>query len=162
MATTTKTTSRAKPASPSAPKAPAKAGSRAKAPVKAATKAVAKAPEMADIAPVGALVGSPVGAPVGAPVAAPVAAAPVPDRARRGDLLDALADRSTLKRSDLKQAMELVLGEIGKLMDAGDEVVLPPLGKLTVKKRVAKDGGDVLTVKIKRMTAPAADRKAGG
>lgn len=147
MATTTKTTSRGKPAAPSAPsassapKAPAKAGSRAKTAPKAP-----KAPAAAEIAP----------------VTPPALATPVPDRARRGDLLDALADQSALKRSDLKQAMELVLSEIGKLMDAGDEVVLPPLGKLTVKKRVAKDGGDVLTVKIKRMAAPAADRKAGG
>jgi nucleoid DNA-binding protein len=70
---------------------------------------------------------------------------------RRGDLLDALAERSPMRRADLKVAMELVLEEMGKLLDAGDELVLPPLGKLSVKKRVATPGGgDMLTVKLRR------------
>jgi nucleoid DNA-binding protein len=58
-------------------------------------------------------------------------------RARRGDLLDAMAERSPMRRADLKVVMELVLEEMGKLLDdKGDELVLPPLGKLSVKKRV--------------------------
>jgi nucleoid DNA-binding protein len=73
------------------------------------------------------------------------------DRAKRSDLLDAVAERSALRRGDLRVAMDLVLEELGKLLDAGDEVVVPPLGKLSVKKRVARDGGDMLTVKLKRL-----------
>jgi hypothetical protein len=57
-----------------------------------------------------------------------------------------------MRRADLKVVMELVLEEMGKMLDAGDELVLPPLGKLSVKKRVAKrGGGDMLTVKLKRI-----------
>ena len=55
-----------------------------------------------------------------------------------------------MKRSDLKLAMDLILEEIGKLLDTTEEVVIPPLGKLSVKKRLERDGGDVLTVKLKR------------
>jgi len=93
------------------------------------------------------------------PKAAHPALAPAPapepvvtERARRGDLLDALAERSPMRRADLKVMMELVLEEMGKLIDDGDEIVLPPLGKLTVKKRVERPGGDMLTIKLKRLT----------
>jgi nucleoid DNA-binding protein len=76
----------------------------------------------------------------------------VTERARRGDLLDAVAERSPMRRADLKVVMELVLEEMGKLIDDGDELVLPPLGKLSVKKRVPRaGGGDMLTVKLKRL-----------
>jgi nucleoid DNA-binding protein len=77
------------------------------------------------------------------------------ERVRRGDLLDAMAERSPMRRADLKVVMELMLEEMGKLLDNGDEVVLPPLGKLMVKKRVPRDGGDILTVKLKRQPSDA-------
>lgn len=83
-------------------------------------------------------------------------AAPSTDRARRGDLLDAMAERTTMRRAELKEVMDLMLEEIGRLVDAGDEVVLPPLGKLTVKKRVPRDGGAMLTVKLKRSAPESA------
>ena len=61
-----------------------------------------------------------------------------------------------MRRADLKVMMELVLEEMGKLLDDGDEVVLPPLGKLAVKKkRVERPGGDMLTIKLKRLTPEA-------
>jgi len=83
----------------------------------------------------------------------PVATAPAPqvtERARFGDLLDAVADRSPLRRADVKAVMELMLEEMGKRVDAGEDLVLPPLGKLMVKKRVERPVGDMLTVKLKR------------
>jgi hypothetical protein len=64
--------------------------------------------------------------------------------------------RSPMRRADLKVVMELVLEEMGKLLDTGDELVLPPLGKLIVKKRVARPGGgDMLTVKLQASGARA-------
>lgn len=85
------------------------------------------------------------------------------DRARRGDLLDALDDRSPMRRADLKVVMELVLEEMGNLIDAGDEMVLPPLGKLKVKKRVPQAaGGDMLTIKLKRLPVQSSEERADG
>jgi nucleoid DNA-binding protein len=112
MATRTKTTAPRKPAAPATGKAPPKAAPRAKA---------ARA--------------TPKTAPKPAAPTAPTAAAAPPatvadDRARKGDLLDAMAERSPMRRADLKVVMELVLEEMGKMLDKGDEVVLPPLGKL--------------------------------
>ncbi|WP_341861611.1 HU family DNA-binding protein [Gymnodinialimonas sp. 57CJ19] len=79
------------------------------------------------------------------------------DRLKRPDLIEAVAKRVSLKRSEVKMVFDVVLDEIGKAMDASDEVVVPPLGKLMVKKRMEKPNGDMLTVKLKRAAAdPAA------
>lgn len=94
-----------------------------------------------------------------APQPEPQLATATTDRVRRGDLLDAMSERSQMRRADLKVIMELVLEEMGRLIDEGDEVVLPPLGKIVVKKRVPRDGGDVLTVKLKRQPSGATDPK---
>ena len=79
------------------------------------------------------------------------------DRLKRPDLIEAVAKRVSLKRSEAKMVFDVVLDEIGKALDASDEVVVPPLGKLMVKKRMEKPGGDMLTLKLKRADAdPAA------
>lgn len=79
------------------------------------------------------------------------------DRLKRPDLIEAIAKRVSLKRSEAKMVFDVVLDEIGKALDASDEVVVPPLGKLMVKKRLEKPGGNMLTVKLKRAEAdPAA------
>lgn len=69
---------------------------------------------------------------------------------KRGDLLAAMAARSPMKKPDLRVAMELALDEIGKALDSGHDLVLPPLGKLAVKRRKANEKGDVLITRIKR------------
>lgn len=80
------------------------------------------------------------------------------DRLKRPDLIEAIAKRVSLKRSEAKMMFDVVLDEIGKALDASDEVVVPPLGKLMVKKRMEKPGGTMLTVKLKR----AAEDPAAG
>lgn len=85
-----------------------------------------------------------------APAMAPEVAAPDDERLRRGDLIDAIAKRVSLKRSEAKMVFDVVLDEIGKALDGNDEIVVPPLGKLMVKKRMEKPNGAILTVKLKR------------
>lgn len=72
------------------------------------------------------------------------------DRLRRPDLIEAIAKRVSLKRSEAKMMFDVVLDEIGKALDASDDVVVPPLGKIMVKKRMEKPGGAMLTIKLKR------------
>ncbi|MBF9050674.1 hypothetical protein GTA62_14520 [Roseobacter sp. HKCCD9010] len=69
---------------------------------------------------------------------------------KRGDLLDAVAARCALKRSDLRIAVELVLDELGTALDSGKDLVIPPLGKVVVKRRNEAKNGDVLITRIKR------------
>jgi len=93
---------------------------------------------------------------------APAKQAPVAEdtRFKRPDLIDAVADKTALKRGDAKIVLELVLQELGHALDRNEELVLPPLGKLMVKKRKPDaDGPDVLTVKIRR---PQTGPQAGG
>jgi nucleoid DNA-binding protein len=135
MATRTKTPTASKPATSTSRSASA---AKAKSPAAKAT-AETPVPKAADAAP------------------APAPEAVVTERARRGDLLDALSERSPMRRADLKVMMELVLEETGRLLDEGDEIVLPPLGKLSVKKRVERPGGDMLTIKLKRLTPERAE-----
>jgi hypothetical protein len=72
-------------------------------------------------------------------------------RFKRPDLLEAVSQRTAMKRSDAKVVVELVLEELGKALDRNEELVLPPLGKLMVKNRKPDaDGPDILTVKIRR------------
>jgi nucleoid DNA-binding protein len=80
-----------------------------------------------------------------------MAADPAPDTTfRRPDLIQAVAERSDLKRSDCKLVLELVLEELGKALDGRDELALPPLGKMSIKKRKVAGAGEMLTIKLKR------------
>lgn len=77
--------------------------------------------------------------------------AKAPDtRIKRPDLLDRVAKRAALKRSEVKDVMDLLFEELGATLDAHDEAVLPPLGKLSVKKRVQGGAASTLTVKLRR------------
>lgn len=70
---------------------------------------------------------------------------------KRQSLLEAVCARSTLKRSETKAVVDLVLEELGRGIDANDELNLPPLGKLSIKRRNADDrSGDVVGLKLKR------------
>jgi hypothetical protein len=72
-------------------------------------------------------------------------------RFRRSDLLEAVCARSPMKRSDAKVLLELVLDELGQAIERRDELILPPLGKLSVKRRKPEGGAaDVLTLKLRR------------
>jgi DNA-binding protein HU-alpha len=86
-----------------------------------------------------------------------VGTAPDPDAAgsdtrfKRPDLLEAVSERTAMKRSDAKVVLDLVLEELGKALDHNDELVLQPLGKLMVKNRKPDaDGPDILTIKLRR------------
>lgn len=87
------------------------------------------------------------------------------NRLKRPDLIEAIAARVSIKRSEVKEVMDVMLDELGKAVDAADEVVVPPLGKFMIKKRIEKPGGPLLTVKLKRaapqvqntVSAPLAD-----
>ncbi|WP_439140034.1 HU family DNA-binding protein [Roseicyclus sp.] len=87
-----------------------------------------------------------------------VAAAP-DTRFKRQALLDAVCAKAPVKRTDAKTLIDVLLDELGRAIDSNDELVLPPLGKLSIKRRNTEGaGGDVLTIKLKR----ANDAGAGG
>ena len=65
-------------------------------------------------------------------------------------MLDAVKAGSSLSRNELKGVVEAVLEQVGQALDADREVVLPPLGKISIKKRKPAPNGDILTARVKR------------
>ena len=65
-------------------------------------------------------------------------------------LLDAIVERTNLKKRDVKPAVEAALAVIGDALREGTVVNLPPLGKLRVVKSKSLDGGAaVVTLKLR-------------
>lgn len=74
------------------------------------------------------------------------------NRFKRQALLEAVCAKTPIKRSDAKTLVDLVLDELGRAIDVHDELILPPLGKFAIKRRNTEAaGGDILTIKLKRM-----------
>ncbi|PIV73018.1 MAG: hypothetical protein COW55_14575 [Rhodobacteraceae bacterium CG17_big_fil_post_rev_8_21_14_2_50_65_11] len=73
------------------------------------------------------------------------------------DLMQNIAERADLKRSDLRAAAGLVCAALGIALQDGRTVSLPGLGKITPRKRTVKPEGDILTARIKLPT-PVLDR----
>lgn len=160
MATRSKTIPR-----PKAPKATAagpkrRSTAKAETPAAPADAAGEARPHLRAVAPAAepaepAKAAKPAKAPKAAKPAKPAKPAKDEDasdaRFKRADLIEAVAVRTSLKKSDAKVVLELVLEELGKALDRNGELVLPPLGKLSVKRRKPDaDGPDILTVKLRR------------
>lgn len=105
------------------------------------------------------------------PVAAPDEAAlihkpdPTLDLLRKKELLDTVAERSGVKRKDVKLVVEALLATLGETLDAGRQIQLPPLGKVKINRILEKENGNVLICRLRRpakttpeAVAPDADK----
>ncbi len=91
--------------------------------------------------------------------AEPVVAANV---VKKPDFLDNAVARSGVKRRDAKPAIEAALLELGEALLRGDELNLPPLGKIkVVKTKALNEGAQALTLKVRTMKDGAGLRKSG-
>ncbi|WP_081625834.1 HU family DNA-binding protein [Yoonia vestfoldensis] len=69
---------------------------------------------------------------------------------KKPDLLDQVVARSLLKKRDVKPALDAALALIGEALARGDELILPPLGKIrVVKTKDIGDGAQLLTLKLR-------------
>ena len=76
----------------------------------------------------------------------------------KNDLVDAVAERTGLARSDAARAIEAVLGAVTDALKAGDTVALSGFGSFVAKTRAARSGrnprtGETLAIPASR--APA-------
>jgi nucleoid DNA-binding protein len=120
-----KTPSKAKPAA----KPGSGASARARKPV--------SAPVVASVRPVGN---------TGTDV--PVAAKAV--TLRKKELIERVAAVSGVKKQDTRAIIDAVLAVLGDALAAGETLALPPLGKARVNRHKDVDGGEMLTVKLRR------------
>jgi len=72
------------------------------------------------------------------------------------DLLGQVADQSGLRRSEVREVLELALRDIGSALADGRGVNLPGLGKVKVKRVKPKDDRCVIEARV-RQDAPKPD-----
>jgi DNA-binding protein HU-beta len=58
----------------------------------------------------------------------------------KNDLIDAVAERTSLAKSDAARAVEAVLGAVTESLQKGDAVTLSGFGTFAVKTRAARTG----------------------
>ena len=79
---------------------------------------------------------------------------------RKRELIDRVAQRSGMKKRDVKPMVEAMLSVMGQALSDGEELNLQPFGKLRVARRKDLANGQVLTVKLRR-SGPSIQQTAG-
>lgn len=83
-------------------------------------------------------------APVVADVPVVKAGAPV----KKKEFAERVAARSGLRRSDAKTALDAILAALAEALADGQELILPPLGRIKVTRDKAGKNNRVLTVRV--------------
>ena len=123
---------------------------------------------------------TPSAAPVAAVAAAPVVEAPVSDQRegeavtgdapaetaetttlKKKELLSRVTDLSGTKRKEAKPILEAALRVLGEALSKGEELNLPPLGKIRVNRSKSDAGTDILTLRLRRDTEKKSGEKGG-
>lgn len=87
-----------------------------------------------------------------ATIAAPAMAMPAGIVVKKAELIDRAVEQSGLKKRDVKPSVEAAMAVLAEALIKGEELNLPPLGKLRVVKcKDIKDGAKVLTLKLRTM-----------
>jgi DNA-binding protein HU-beta len=76
----------------------------------------------------------------------------------KNDLIDAVAERTGLAKSDAARALEAVLGTLTEALQRGDAVVLSGFGTFQAKVRAARSGrnprtGEAIAIPASRVPA---------
>jgi DNA-binding protein HU-beta len=76
----------------------------------------------------------------------------------KNDLVDAVAERTGLAKSDAARAVEAVLGAVTETLQKGDQVALSGFGTFVVKARAARTGrnprtGESIAIPASRVPA---------
>ncbi|WP_444464203.1 HU family DNA-binding protein [Rhodobacter capsulatus] len=78
---------------------------------------------------------------------------------KKKDFVERVALRSGAKKPVARDLTEAVLATLGEALSKGESLILPPLGKIAVSRRIDKAGGEVLQVKLRRMSSGEAAKK---
>ncbi|MFQ1699910.1 HU family DNA-binding protein [Loktanella agnita] len=85
-----------------------------------------------------------------------------PDMIRKAEFLERVTIRSGLKKRDVKPALEAAMAELADALIKGEELVVPPLGKLrVVKSKEINNGAQVLTLKLRTPNDASRQVKTG-
>lgn len=79
---------------------------------------------------------------------------------KKPEFMEKAIARTDVKKRDAKPAIEAALAELAALLADGNELNLPPMGKLKlVKSKDIGDGAKVLTLKLRTMKDGAGEPK---
>ena len=73
---------------------------------------------------------------------------------RTRDLIARVAEATGAKVKDVRDTVEATLAEIGKALDQGQSLQVPPLGKLSVAPRKGADDTSPIKLKLRRAADP--------
>lgn len=73
---------------------------------------------------------------------------------RKKELIDTVVTRSGIKKKDAKPVVEAALAVLGEALAEGRELILPPLGKVIVRKEKELPRGKMMIVKLRQSTPP--------
>lgn len=71
---------------------------------------------------------------------------------RKRELVDAVVDRSGIKKRYAKPAIEAALAILGEALEEGRSLQMPPLGRVKVQRAKELEDGQVIVAKVRRKT----------
>ena len=80
---------------------------------------------------------------------------------KKKDFMTRATERSGIKKADAKAAIDATLSVLAEALAKGEEIILPPLGKLKVAREKAHPKGRILMLRL-QMIPGGADEFAGG
>lgn len=93
---------------------------------------------------------TPVATPVPAEPVAAADAAQIAQALRKPDFIDRVVERSGAKKRDVKPIMEAALALLGETLERGEDLNLPPLGKIKVVRQKSAENAEVVTCRLRR------------
>lgn len=67
---------------------------------------------------------------------------------RKKDFIDRAIEKSGIKKADAKAAIDATLAVLAEALANGEEIILPPLGKLKVTREKAHPKGRILMLRL--------------
>lgn len=66
------------------------------------------------------------------------------------DLIDRVATASDHNKKDVRAIVEATLAELGKALESGEQLNLPPFGKIRIANQKSDATGQMMTLKLRR------------
>ena len=77
------------------------------------------------------------------------------------DLIERVAATAEQNKKDVRAIVEATLAELGKALEAGESLNLPPFGRVRIANQKADGTGQLMTLKLRRGGEKKAGKNAG-
>ena len=71
---------------------------------------------------------------------------------RKRELIELVVTRSGVKKKDAKPVVEAVLATLGEALADGRELILPPMGRMMIRKERMVANARIMTLKVRQST----------